>query len=104
MECISGIKVVLIQLRCFLVPATSSKGARPSMLEGKSGYGSTMQDSPKFRSGDYPAATQKYFQKIMWKLNKFIAKESLPTYPVGFAIEPDKENGSSSNIIWKSCT
>ncbi|CAI9300128.1 unnamed protein product [Lactuca saligna] len=40
--------------------ATSSKGAGPSMLEGQSGYGSTMQDSPKFTSGDYPAATQKY--------------------------------------------
>ena len=47
----------------FQVPATSSKGAGPSMLEGQSGYGSTMQDSPKFTSGDYPAATQKYGQK-----------------------------------------
>nr|KAJ0210043.1 hypothetical protein LSAT_V11C400219670 [Lactuca sativa] len=45
----------------FQVLATSSKGAGPSMLEGKSGYGSTMQDSPKFTSGDYPAATQKLF-------------------------------------------
>ncbi|XP_071732361.1 uncharacterized protein [Rutidosis leptorrhynchoides] len=27
-------------------------------------------------------------KKIMWKLNKSIAKESLPTYPVDFAIEP----------------
>ncbi|KAL7607389.1 hypothetical protein Lser_V15G17039 [Lactuca serriola] len=40
------------------VPATSSKGSGPSMLEGQSGYGSTMQDSPKFTTGDYPAATQ----------------------------------------------
>ncbi|CAI9265022.1 unnamed protein product [Lactuca saligna] len=45
------------------VPVTSSKGVGPSMLEGQSGYGSTMQDSPKFTSGDYPAATQKYGQK-----------------------------------------
>ncbi|KAI7755962.1 hypothetical protein M8C21_010369 [Ambrosia artemisiifolia] len=27
-------------------------------------------------------------KKIMWKLNKSIAKESLPTHPVDFAIEP----------------
>lgn len=27
-------------------------------------------------------------QKIMWKLNKSIAKELLPTQPVDFAIEP----------------
>ncbi|XP_024019301.1 uncharacterized protein LOC21405220 [Morus notabilis] len=28
------------------------------------------------------------FEKIMWKLNKSIAKELLPTQPVDFAIEP----------------
>ena len=28
------------------------------------------------------------FQKIMWKLNKSIAKELLPTQPVDFSIEP----------------
>jgi hypothetical protein len=27
-------------------------------------------------------------QKIMWKLNKSIAKELLPTQPVDFPIEP----------------
>lgn len=27
-------------------------------------------------------------QKIMWKLNKSIAKDLLPTQPVDFAIEP----------------
>ncbi|CAI9294226.1 unnamed protein product [Lactuca saligna] len=48
---ISGIEVVVIA-------ATSSKGAGPSMLEGQSGYGSTMQDSPEFTSGDYHATTQ----------------------------------------------
>ncbi|KVI03481.1 hypothetical protein Ccrd_018215, partial [Cynara cardunculus var. scolymus] len=41
------------------VPATSAKGAGPSVLEGRSGYGSTLQESSKFTSGDYPAASQK---------------------------------------------
>ncbi|KAI7724710.1 hypothetical protein M8C21_004587 [Ambrosia artemisiifolia] len=44
------------------VPATSTKGAGSSVLEGRSGYGSAMQDSPKYAS-DYPAASQKYGQK-----------------------------------------
>lgn len=56
------------------VPPTSSKGAGPSILEGRSGYGSTMQDSPKFTSGDYPAATQKYGQK---------GEKMLTDYPSG---------------------
>ena len=62
----------------FQVPATSSKGAGPSMLEGQSGYGSTMQDSPKFTSGDYPVATQKYGQK---------GEKMLTDYPSGREID-----------------
>ncbi|KAI3713942.1 hypothetical protein L1987_72530 [Smallanthus sonchifolius] len=41
-------------------PPTSVKGAGSSVLEGRSGYGSTRQDSPKYASGDYPLASQKY--------------------------------------------
>ncbi|CAH1414237.1 unnamed protein product [Lactuca virosa] len=60
------------------VPATSNKGAGPSMLEGRSGYGSTMQYSPKFTSGDYPATTQKYGQK---------GEKMLTDYPSGREID-----------------
>ncbi|KAI3812370.1 hypothetical protein L1987_17077 [Smallanthus sonchifolius] len=41
-------------------PPTSVKGAGSSVLEGRSGYGSTRQDSPKYASGDYPLGGQKY--------------------------------------------
>lgn len=41
---------------------------------------------------DYPFLTMVSchgtFQKIMWKLNKSIAKELLPTQPVDFSVEP----------------
>nr|GEV78506.1 cell division cycle and apoptosis regulator protein 1-like isoform X1 [Tanacetum cinerariifolium] len=43
-------------------PGASAKGSGSSALEGRSGYGSTMQESPKYAHGDY-AATQKYGQK-----------------------------------------
>ncbi|KAL8201392.1 hypothetical protein R6Q57_012731 [Mikania cordata] len=44
------------------VPATSAtKGAGSSVLEGRSGY--ALQDSPKYKSGDYSAAVQKHGQK-----------------------------------------
>jgi hypothetical protein len=35
----------------------------------------------------YPHVLFLYIQKIMWKLNKSIAKELLPTQPVDFPIE-----------------
>ncbi|CAI9288536.1 unnamed protein product [Lactuca saligna] len=65
---ISGIEVVVRADAVVRVPATSSKGAGPSMLEGQSGYGSTMQDSPKFTYGDYPAATQKILEGLLQQL------------------------------------
>ncbi|PWA84202.1 DBC1/CARP1-like protein [Artemisia annua] len=43
-------------------PGASAKGSGSSALEGRSGYGSAMQESPKYAHGDY-AATQKYGQK-----------------------------------------
>lgn len=45
------------------VPPTSVKGVGSSVFEGRSGYGSTMQDSPKYTSENYPAANQKYVSK-----------------------------------------
>lgn len=45
------------------VSATSAKGTGPSVLEGRSGYGSTIQELPKYTAGDYSAAIQKYDQK-----------------------------------------
>nr|XP_043606626.1 protein SHORT ROOT IN SALT MEDIUM 1-like isoform X2 [Erigeron canadensis] len=64
------------------VPATSVKGAGSSVLEGRSGYDSTMQDSPKYASRDYAAATQKYGQKgeklYPDKLNDYLLEDRLP--------------------------
>ncbi|KAI7994060.1 Protein SHORT ROOT IN SALT MEDIUM 1, partial [Camellia lanceoleosa] len=39
------------------VSGMSAKGAGPSALEGRSGYGSAMPDSPKLPSGDFVSSS-----------------------------------------------
>ena len=50
------------------------------MLERRSGYGSTMQDSPKFTSGDYPVATQKYGQKGEKMLTDYPSRREIDSH------------------------
>ncbi|KAK3037780.1 hypothetical protein RJ639_030699 [Escallonia herrerae] len=46
------------------VPPVSAKGAGQAALQGRSGYGSAMPDSPKFTSGDYVSSSSHgYAQK-----------------------------------------
>lgn len=44
-------------------PGASSKGTGSSALEGRSGYSSAIQESPKYASDDYSAVSQKYAKK-----------------------------------------
>ncbi|KAK3000797.1 hypothetical protein RJ639_021728 [Escallonia herrerae] len=46
------------------IPSVSAKGAGQAALQGQSGYGSAMPDSPKFTSGDYVSSSSHgYAQK-----------------------------------------
>ncbi|KAF8411411.1 hypothetical protein HHK36_003960 [Tetracentron sinense] len=45
-------------------------------------------DSPVCKKMCFSSVPSQLAEKIMWKLNKSIAKELLPTQPVDFAIEP----------------